>query len=223
MKTYRVTISGLSPLLMHSDNLEWAGKLKLWREIPENKKLSVAGDDRSPAFSWLGSLYHDGSVVGMPSDSLMRCLMEGGAQVVVPGGRNGKTFKAQTQSGMLVVDESWPLLVMGKAIKVAPILKLATVNDFEVHAKAALDAGFRLFVKRAKIGQSKHVRVRPRFDSWSTTGLLQVWDEQLTLPVLRDIVRLSGELKGLGDWRPSSRTPGPFGRFSAEVQEVKSS
>ena len=98
MKRYEITLTGLSPLLMHWDNIDLAGQMKKWREDPENFKLSVAGDDRSPAFTWLGSMYHDGKYIAMPSDNLMRCYMEGGAQVLVPGGKNNKTFKAQTQS-----------------------------------------------------------------------------------------------------------------------------
>lgn len=222
MKTFKITITGLSDLLFHADNIEWAEQMKRWRETPENKAKSVAGDDRSPACTWLGSLYHDGERVAIPSDNLMRCLMEGGAQVPVPGGKNGKTFKAQTQSGMLVVEEYWPLLVRGTPIGVEKILALRNEPDFQAHFEAAQKAGFTLLVKRAKIGSSKHVRVRPRFTSWSATGTLQVWDDQLNRAALVDILRLAGANKGLGDWRPSSRTPGPFGRFEATIQEVKS-
>lgn len=221
MKTYRITITGLSDLLFHADNIEWSGTMKRWREDPANKAKSVAGDDRSPACTWLGSLYHDGKHIAIPSDNLMRCLMEGGAQVPVPGGKNGKTFKSQTQSGMLVVEEYWPLLIRGKPVPVADLLALTKEEDFDVHFEAARAAGFTLLVKRAKIGSSKHVRVRPRFTAWSATGLLQVWDEQLKLGPLTDILKIAGAMKGLGDWRPSSRTPGPFGRFEAKIAEVK--
>jgi hypothetical protein len=40
------------------------------------------------------------------------------------------------------------------------------------------------------------------------------------IKALRDIARLAGAYKGLGDWRPSGRTPGPFGRFKATVEEI---
>ncbi len=116
-RTYRVYIEGQTPLLLHNDNIEWADHLKEWRTSPENKKKSVAGDDRSPAFTWLGSLYEDSGVAIMPSDSLMRCLMEAGAQVPVPGGKHGKTFKSQTQSGMAVRGIGWPLLVKGASLQ----------------------------------------------------------------------------------------------------------
>ncbi len=220
MRTYEVTITGKSPLLMHWDNLDWTAPKK-WREEPENKSKSVPGDDRSPAFTWIGGLYHDGKIVSIPTDNIMRCAMEGGAQVPVPGGKRGKTYKTQTQSGMVTVEAFWPLLVDGKPIAVEPILKLTNESDFEKHQAFILSLGFELYVKRARIGASKHVRVRPRFNRWATRGLINVWDEEITLAALSNIMRIAGAYKGLGDWRPSSRTPGPFGRFDAEVKEVE--
>jgi len=222
MKTYQIELKGLSDMIQHRDNIDWAGEMKRWREDPKNKNVSVAGDDRSPAFTWIGSLYHDEENVVVPSDNLMRCLMEGGAMVVVPGGKNGKTFKSQTQSGMVVIEESWPLLVNDKPIPVKPLLALSKEKDFDVHCETARTAGFMLYVKRSKIGASKHIRVRPRFSNWAVSGTLQVWDEQLTLNALRAIVTSAGAYKGLCDWRPGSKTPGPFGRFSVEIKEVAS-
>lgn len=221
MRTYQIAIEGAMPLIMHQDNIEWASRMKRWRETPANKKVSVAGDDRSPAHTWLGALYHDDEHVAIPADNLMRCFMGGGAMVPVPSGKNGKTFKAQTQSGMLIPDQFWPLLVGGKPIAVKSIMALLDEDDFEVHEATAQKLGFTLFVKRAKIGTSKHVRVRPRFDRWAATGTLNVLDDQLTLAALRDIIKQAGAYHGLGDWRPSSKTPGPFGRFSATVSEMK--
>ena len=220
MNAYDVTLTGKSPLLMHWDNIDYAEQLKIWREVPENKKYQVKGDDRSPAWSWIGSLYHDGEHVAMPSDNLGRVAMEGGASVPVPRGKNGKTFKSQTQSGMMVEGEFTPLLIGGKAVPVEAIKKLHGELEFSKHQEVAAQHVFCLFVKRARIGASKHVRVRPRFDSWSLGFRLHVWDDQLTLSALQDIYRFAGENKGLGDWRPSSKTPGPFGRFEARVQKI---
>lgn len=218
MRSYTVTLTGKTPLLMHADNIDWADQMDAWKANPANKKGSKAGDDRSPAFRWLGGLYHDGTHVALPNDNLMRCFMEGGAMVPVPGGRSGKTFKAQTQSGMLVDGSHWPVRVNGQAIPVGPLLALQSEKDFAVHRDAVTKHGFTLHVKRAKIGQSKHVRVRPVFDQWSVDGIVHVWDEQITKDVLREIVSYAGLYKGLGDWRPGGKTPGPHGMFTAEVK-----
>lgn len=220
MEHYLVTITGTQPLLMHADDIEWADRMEGWKNDKDNKKGSKAGDDRSPAWRWLGNLYHDGESVVMPMENIMRCLMEGGAMVPVPGGKNGKTFKAQTQSGIQPLAPSWPILVAGKTIPVVKLLKLVGNGDFEVHKKYAADHQFELFIKRAKIGASKHVRVRPQFQNWQCEGQLVVSDEQITIGILRDILEMAGRYKGLGDWRPSSKTPGFRGMFTAEVKKA---
>ncbi|HWB15959.1 MAG TPA: hypothetical protein VG538_06080 [Vicinamibacterales bacterium] len=217
MRSYTVTLMGKMPLLMHADNIEWADEMDAWKNDPANKKGSKAGDDRSPAFRWIGSLYHDGQHVAIPSDNLMRSFMEGAAMVPVPGGKNGKTFKSQSQSGMLIDGTHWPLMVDGQPILVAPILALKGEKQFEAHQKAVEKAGFSLHVKRAKVGQNKHVRVRPIFQAWSARGVVHVWDEQITDDVLVQIVTQAGLYKGLGDWRPGGKTPGPFGMFTASI------
>lgn len=217
---YRVTLTGTQPLLMHKDNLEWEDRIKSWRENPENKKYSVRGDDRSPSWTWLSSLYSDDNVIAIPGDNIMAMVREGGALVPVPGGRNGKTFKAQTQSGILLLDWYWPLLVEGKQIPVAPFFALEGNMHFDEHMHTARSNNFNLYIKRVKIGQSKHVRVRPMFRNWSVSGAVRVTDEQIDPNSLQAIFEMAGKLKGLCDWRPSSKTPGPYGTFTAEVVEV---
>jgi hypothetical protein len=100
----------------------------------------------------------------------------------------------------------------------AKISELLDENSFAKHTKAVQGLGFQLFVKRAKIGQAKHIRVRPRFDTWGASGELIIIDDQITDRVLTDIFDIAGRLKGLGDWRPSApQAPGPFGTFEAKI------
>ena len=215
IKHHTVEIEGLTPLVMHWDNIEWADQMDAWRTDPRNKKLSKAGDDRTPAFRWIGSVYNDGNCVGILSDNLSRCFMEGGAMVPVPGGRGGKTFKAQTQSGMKIDDLFVPMTVNGNDAPL-PWKRVAALIDepsFAVHLQTVKDLGFKLLVKRARIGNSKHIRVRPKFDHWKLHFQITAWDEQLTEDVLRSIIEFSGTYKGLCDWRPGSKTPGSYGMF----------
>jgi len=219
--TYAVTITGKMPLLMHRDNIEWSDQMEAWRNNASNKKGSKAGDDRSPAFRWLGCLYHDDEHVWIPSENIARCLMEGGAMVPVPGGKNGKTFKSQTQSGMMCAEPGWRLQVGGKYISHDSLFSLESQPNFAEHIAEAKKQGFTLFVKRAKIGTQKHVRVRPRFDDWSASGSIVVMDEQITIEVLAEVLEYAGRYKGLGDWRPGGKTPGPYGTFTATVKPMK--
>lgn len=221
MRQVHVSITGTQPLLHHQDSIEWADQMAAWKDSKDNKKESKAGDDRSPAWRWLGALYHDGKHIVMPAENIMRCLMEAGAMVPVPGGKSGKTFKSQTQSGIIPGATSWPLLIDDKPVPVAALLKLTKEKDFAKHQETAEAHGFALFLKRAKIGQSKHIRVRPRFERWAIGFDLNVTDEQLTTDILQDILDCAGSYKGLGDWRPGGKTPGSFGMFEGRVEELK--
>ena len=221
MDKYSVTLTGSTPLLMHYDNIEWADFMEEWKNNPDNKKDSRAGDDRTPAWRWLGSVYHDGRVVGMPNENLMRCIMEGGAMVPVPGGRSGKTYKSQTQSGMMCVETIWPLFLNGEMVPWDDLFALKNEKSFKAHRESAELLGFNLNIKRAKIGTSKHIRVRPEFPvGWVLRGTLAVWDEQITADALARILAFAGQYKGLGDWRPGGKTPGPYGTFQAEVTKI---
>ena len=220
MKTYELTITGRMPMLMHHDNIEWSDAMDEWKADAQNKKTSKAGDDRSPAFRWIGAHYHDGQFVCIPTQNISKCLMEGAAMVPVPGAKGSKTFKAQTQSGMAFSEAFAALRVHGNVVPWEDIASLMDEKDFKVHQKRAADLGFMLYMKRAKIGMTKHIRVRPRFDNWSLSTRFNVFDEQLTPKVLTEIASYAGTYKGLGDWRPGGKTPGPWGTFDATVTEV---
>ncbi len=220
MKQYKIELTGTTPLLMHSDNLTFNEKIKQWINDPQNKGQSVSGDDRTPAWTWIGSLYHDGHTIGMPSDNLMTMLREGGAKVPKKG---KETFKKHTQSGIALDQQQFTLLIDDKPVDVAAIRALVGETDFTVHLDTAEALGFELLVKRAAIGRAKHVRVRPMFRNWKLVGSLTVLDEEmsgLTQPMLQTVLDYSGSLCGLGDWRPSSGSSGTFGKFTASVTKM---
>jgi hypothetical protein len=217
MKTYHVELIGETPLLMHHDNLKWGETMKAWETDPANKPISIKGDDRSPAWRWIGSLYVENGVVVIPADNLMTVLREGGART--PTGKGSKTFKAQTQSGLVVDQSFWPLIIGGKPIPYDPIKQLINEPEFGLHELQVQEIGFNLFVKRAKIGNNKHVRVRPRFNEWSCAGTITVFDEMITREILTTILTFAGRYSGLGDWRPSSpKSPGPYGKFTVKIK-----
>lgn len=219
MRTYRVTLVGKTPLIMHQDNIEWADRMELWKKDPRNKAASKPGDDRTPPFRWLGAMYHDGQRMIVPSDNVMASFMRGGA--LLPTGKGQKTFKAQTQSGMMAPDLHWALTVDGKEIPVGGLIKAGfEAVTYEEWNAIAADLGFLLFLKRVKIGNMKHIRVRPRFNRWTLTGSLIVTDEAITAGILQQIGDGAGQYAGLCDWRPGSRTPGPFGMYEFRVEKA---
>lgn len=225
-KQYRFTLIGKSPLIMHQDNVSFSERVTAWCKMPENKMLSRAGDDRTPAWTWLGYLYHDGKEVGIPSDCIMSALREAGAKVAVPG-RSRETFKKYTQSG-LTTDQIQFKLMFGpnykKTLKLSDLKSLQNELDFSVHEKMAEKLGFELFVKRAAIMRAKHVRVRPLFRDWKAEGTITVFDEEssgLTQDVLETIMHQCGSYVGLCDWRPSSPcASGSYGRFDTIIKRL---
>ena len=70
---------------------------------------------------------------------------------------------------------------------------------------------------------SKHVRVRPMFRKWNIVTQIDVLDPEesgITKEILQKILDCSGKFCGLCDWRPSSRTPGSYGKFISEIEEI---
>ena len=224
MKRYEIELTGTTPLLMHRDNLAFSEKLSLWQKDPANKEISVKGDDRSPAWTWIGSLYHDDKFITMNADDIAACLRSGGAKVPTGSKQGDKTYKKMTQSGIVLETPEFELTVDGKQIPLAPIRDLIGNNNFFDHLTAAENLGFELFVKRAKIKAAKHVRVRPLFRNWVVRGTITILDEeifQLQLPILQKIFDQSGMFCGLGDWRPNSpSSPGFYGKFTTKLTEI---
>jgi hypothetical protein len=218
MRTYQVTIEGKTPLIMHQDNIPWSDQMKKWETDPRNKATSTKGDDRTPPFRWLGSLYHDGTHAAIPSDNIMAALMGGGKLLAT--GKGQKTFKAQTQSGIMAPEVFWPVLVDGHPVPTAELFQDFEMRSMEEWYDLTTRLGFMLLVKRAPIGKAKHVRVRPKFDRWSASGTMVVLDEAIKPDILTQIGELAGQYAGLGDWRPSSpQKPGSFGMFEFKVKK----
>lgn len=207
-------LTGLTSLLMHADDVAQADELKAWRSAPENKGSSVAGDDRSPAWTWQTYLYHDGANVCVPTENIMVALRQAGAQVIL---KKQKTFKEITQSG-IVPESEFADLTIGVDAESLPIADVLAVRDetFAKQMEFAAARGFRLFVKRATVTRNKHVRVRARFDNWKLRGTLLVTADLITIERLKQLFDLAGNV-GIGDWRPGCKTPGPYGRFTAKI------
>jgi len=215
----KVQIDGETPMLMHNDNIDWADHLEAWKLKHHGAKKSKAGDDRTPGFRWIGSLYHNNEVISIPTENLMSCFMLGAQRVLVPGGKNNQTFKSMSQSGLFIRDFHWPLMIKGKSIAWSSIESLMDEENFAEHVSAVEKLGFELHKKRAKIGMQKHIRVRPKFENWSISGEIEIRNEQITVEILKEILDKSGKYIGLGDWRPSPKlmSPGPWGMFKAKL------
>ena len=214
------TLTGLSPLLMHADDVLMADELSHARKtMPKGQK--AAGDDRSPAWSWHTYCYHEGDELVWPSENLMVSLRSAAATVIYS---KMKSFKELSQSGLVIPTEA-----LGFATRKGPVswpmIQAWRDNDTPFMEQSKLftkaDPDCTLFVKRAKVGTAKHVRVRPRFENWTVSGRIIITNSEITYERLCEFFEIAGDRVGLGDWRPSSKTPGPYGRFKAELRKAK--
>jgi len=212
MRTRQFQLTGLMPLLMHKDSIDGGDELQGWRKDPANKNLSTPGDDRSPAWTWQTYLYHDGEHLAMESQNIMVCIRQAAVNIIL---KRQKTFKELSQSGMLIPTEFCQFSIGGAQIPMGPITAMRG-DDFKTQADKVRKMGFRLFCKRARVGQAKHVRVRARFDRWEITGELNIFAKEITDPILTEMLAMAGRV-GLCDWRPGCKTPGPFGMFEAKL------
>lgn len=220
MESYNFTLTGITPLLMHKDDVLAADMLSDWRKHPDNKNKSKAGDDRSPAWTWQTYLYIDEATgtVAMPSSVIMTSLRLAGASVIL---KKQTTYKSLTQSGLTIDDEYCQLLVpAGDDWATVDVLQLAKIKDkdFIDQANEVRKLGFKLDLRRAAVGASKHVRVRPRFDRWMVKGKIDIVDPDFRYEALTQIMEIAGQRKGIGDWRPGAKTPGPYGRFGVTLK-----
>ena len=215
IRTVRFKLKGITPLLMHADDVEAQTMVKEWQVAPANKNISVPGDDRSPAWTWQTYLYRNSDgIVAMPADNVMVALRQAGAKMTL---KRQTTFKAITQSGLLMTDETLEFTNAGKLID-AKVFAENRDDKFTDQKKAAEAAGFELLIKRARIGTQKHIRVRPMFRSWTVSGVMQIMAAEISFESLQMLFELAGDV-GLCDWRPGCKTPGRFGMFEATISK----
>lgn len=221
---YHVTLTGLTPLLMHWDNIEWADDMDAWKVANQRKKSrgesaddSKAGDDRTPAWRWIGCLWNDETNVIIPHAAIRRCLVDAGLKTKIGKGSLKRVIAEQ----VTFPGAEPPLLINGQPIPLAPIMALTAEPLFSAHKVEVKKLGFDLMVKRAPVGMSKHIRVRPIFTNWSLSFDFDVYDQNtVSLSAVEDLLVIAGQRVGIGDWRPGApKSPGPYGRFDAKVKK----
>lgn len=220
---YRFNIKGIMPLIMNHDSIEGQDAVAGW--ISKHSGESKPGDDRTPTWKWQTVLYTDGIQIALPNEMFMSALFSAGEKTRIDDTKV-KNLKELSQTGLLIHEEHCPLLVGGKAITMRAIEALRD-KSFADQCAGARKLGFQLWMKKVamKNGQkiTKQVRVRPRFDEWATTGTIEIIDDQLTEPKLKEMLTKMGRYIGFCDWRPGVKYPkrtGPFGKFTASLQRI---
>ena len=187
MESLTVKITGIAPMLMHSDKL--ANPLDPatvnHKELTSKRKKTPDDLQEIAKSEWISSLYYDGKIgVYMPVHNARKSLIEGARQ-----NKLGKHI----ERGVVFLDSKIPLDYPGP-------------NDPE---KMFRDPRF-VDARTVVVSRSRLVRYRPIFPEWSFTAAViyneSVIDEQNIMMCWHN----AGALIGIGDYRPL------FGRYEVE-------
>ena len=215
MARWEAEITGATAILFHADDIDAADELARIRAgLPKGQ--SVPGDDRSPPFTYQYYFYYDDDKnVTIPSDNIMSALRKAGSSVKV--GKGKVTLKALSQTAIMPLADTCPFYGPKGQVSKKDLLGIRE-KDFQTQREAVKKLGFDLLCKRASVGSSKHVRVRPRFMTWKTSFCFLVNDSRVDdAKVLQPLFDEAGKV-GLGDWRPGGKTPGRYGQFTTTLK-----
>lgn len=180
-------IVGVSPLIMHNGAL--ANPLnqiaKEMRRVSGKRAKTEADFEELARLEFLGSLYLSGGEPCIPGEVFEAALTEAAKKM-----RRGNQAKAG----------------------------IVCLGNFRLEYEGPrkpddlwADEQFRLVVG-VRIQRAKVMRTRPIFRDWAAEISIDFRPGDLNRSEVEEMVRVAGDVVGIGDWRPK------FGRFTAELR-----
>jgi hypothetical protein len=203
LKKYMVEITGITPLVMHSDKLcnPLHPMTKQMKEITSVRKKTDEHHLAMARIEWEASLYYDETLgLYMPSKNLRGCI-RGAAKKY----KLGKCTKAMN----LVDPLGYPIIgYEGCSIE----------NLWEGKSKSG--AAKHIFCESVTVNRAKIMRTRAIFTKWAVKFDMYLQIEILSERQIKQILDTAGFEYGLGDLRPENAT-GNFGKFTVDsVKEI---
>ena len=194
MAKFRLTCTGVEPLLMHnaqlSDPLNDIAK--------KMKKVSGKRTKTEDDYLELGRLEHMG---GLYWDSELGPFIPGQnfERMLIDAAKNVK-LGTKCKAALVVLTNVNPIVYDGPR----------TIEGLWADANFTHRAS-------AKVGMQRIQRTRPMFRQWQVYCDGHLDTQQINPEDLTNVVDIAGRLVGLGDWRPR------FGRFTGSVEIVDGS
>ncbi len=190
-------IVGTVPLLMKNGQSAdptnpFAKQIKEITAKP-SKKRTEADQEELARIEWHSGLYMDDEGQLILPDTVLEAALINGAKK----SRLGSTFKSA------IFVEQHAVLDIG--VKVPKDI-----------GELYKDTKKYVFRKPARVGDKMVPRTRPIFRNWKATFSVAFDDEQINYVQLEQAVRDTGNLVGVGDWRPR------HGRFAVEKATLAS-
>ena len=189
MKKLNLKVTGIVPLMEHDDKLAnpfhpLAVELK---KITGKRKKTEDDYIMIAKIEWLGGLYHEDN--GSQNGYFIKSECFEGTFLAA-----AKTFKAGTQFKRSVSIIDNPVLIFPDWNKTPEqLFEMAEYKDF----------------RTVKIGGSKVIRCRPRFNEWSCDVTVLYDQKNMDEELLKQIILKSQEF-GVCDYRPK------YGRFNVK-------
>lgn len=186
MKKSKYRLTGVSPIIFHNGDLANPRNpiAKQMKEVSGKRKKTEADLDRLAELEFKGGLYVNESKRPIVPAEGIEAIVRAGAKK----SKEGKT----AQSGVFCLESS--------------ALEYDGPKDPDGLWK---DDRF-VIVAGVKVGQSRVMRTRPKFDKWSCVVELSYNPEVCNEEQIFNWLKVAGEQCGAFDWRPR------YGRFTVE-------
>lgn len=190
----RVTIQGVSPLLLHSDRgaNPLSDEAKALKTVSSKRKKTEEDHAAMMRIEWAAGLYLEDGRVVVPVENV-RASIRDGAKL----SKMGKEISRK----VFLDGEAIPLVYDGP----------------KDPAKLFEDARFR-DVRSVRVGQQRVMRTRPIFRGWSLSFTAYWEPDAFDVELFRQCLESAGKFIGLGDFRPDKG--GTYGRFSVAKLEA---
>lgn len=192
MAKFKITLEGNNALLMHSARLSnpLDPMTQAIKKVSGKKTKTVDDHQEMSRLEHAGSMYFDEEFGPyLPSDNIWRSLLDGAKK---------HKLGVKVKEGVVFTTDVNPLIYAGP-------------RDFEGLYE---DKNF-VHIASVKVGMARVMRTRPHFKNWKVEAEGFLDTNVLDFEDLEMIAETSGNLIGMGDWRPR------FGRYTATVEKVK--
>ena len=191
MKTLKITLKGLTPLLMHS--CEGVNPLHpITREMKQYTSKRTKTEEDLAIISdleWESGLYYNDDIgVYIPAENVEASFIDGAKAT-----KKGKDL----QKYCSVLDFRIPL-------------EYGSTKSKEELKK---DMSFR-DVRAVNIMRAKVIRTRPRFNSWKISFKYAYDETKIDLDTIKSAIEYSGSYVGICDNRPK------YGKYSSVIEEL---
>lgn len=188
-----VRMTGTTPLLMHNSRL--ADPLDKWAKAMKavSAKRNKTDDDHAELarLEWMGGIYwSEQTGPYVPVENVVASFYRGGTRAKAGTAIRQAVSFVPSHEGL-----SWPVIYDGP-------------RDRE----AMFDDGRFTDRRSVVVSRQRVIRTRPRFDSWSIEGELEIDESVISILDLDRHAKVAGRLIGLGEGRAIG-----MGRYDVEV------